>query len=215
MTTPGKRNPAKLPRNYLEHKDLGFQTWHSETFLSFTKICALTFYLRFFQSPLDPIGYRVLFCWVFLYLLQQKYAIFLTSKIFLVFFTGFQFCILSHAKLLQTQNLTSQGSRAPCFNLYSLCLVRDNGAVLCIFPVRALCAHSQSHGSFLQESQFKRSDFVQHFQLPLEYFCSSGELQPCCDPWAALSSLPTGFQPWRVITVGFCGVAYAHIWIVD
>ncbi|XP_064491011.1 protein 4.1 isoform X4 [Pseudopipra pipra] len=25
-TTPGKRNPAKLPRNYLEHKDLGFQT---------------------------------------------------------------------------------------------------------------------------------------------------------------------------------------------
>uniref|UniRef100_A0A674H8K3 Protein 4.1 n=1 Tax=Taeniopygia guttata TaxID=59729 RepID=A0A674H8K3_TAEGU len=25
-TTPGKRNPAKLPRNYLEHKDLRFQT---------------------------------------------------------------------------------------------------------------------------------------------------------------------------------------------
>ncbi|XP_068028510.1 protein 4.1 isoform X3 [Anomalospiza imberbis] len=25
-TTPGERNPAKLPRNYLEHKDLGFQT---------------------------------------------------------------------------------------------------------------------------------------------------------------------------------------------
>lgn len=155
----------------------------------------MTFYLRFFQSPLDTTGYRVLFCWVFLYLSRQKYAIFLTSKIFLVFFTGFQFCIPSHAKPLQTQNLTSQGSRAPCFNLCSLCLVRDNGAAPCTFPVRALYAPSQSHGSFFQESQFKESDFVQHFQLPLDYFCSSGELQPRCNPWAALSSLPTGFQP--------------------
>lgn len=65
----------------------------------------------------------------------------------------------------------------------------------CIFPERDPYTPSQSHGSSCQESQFKESDFVQHFRLPLDYFCSSGELRPCCDPGAAPSSLPAGLQP--------------------
>lgn len=66
---------------------------------------------------------------------------------------------------------------------------------LCIFPVQDMYTPSQSHGSFFQESQFKELDFMQHFRLLLDYFCSSGELQPRCSPWAAQAPSPLGSSP--------------------
>lgn len=155
----------------------------------------MTFYLGFFQTPLDPIGYGVLsfsFFFFFISIVTEICHISNWTEYFLQVF-NFAFPL--------TQSLFRHRippRRAPGLPVLT-CIPSASSGITelypCIFPVRDPYAPSQSHGSFCQESQFKESDFVQHFRLPLDYFCSSGELQPRCDPRAAPSSLPAGFQP--------------------
>lgn len=154
----------------------------------------MTFYLEFFQTPLDPIGFRLLFCcWDFFISIVTEICH--ISNCTEYFLQVFNFAFPLTQSLFRHRIPPHRALGPPVLT----CISSFSSGIMelypCRFPVRDLYTPSQSHGSFFQESQFKESDFVQHFQLPLDYFCSSGELQPRCDPWAAPSSFPTGFQP--------------------
>lgn len=89
--------------------------------------------------------------------------------------------------------------RAPGLPLLTCISSASSGIMelyLCIFPVWDPYSPSQSHGSLCQESQFKESNFVQHFRLPLDFFfVALGSPSPAATPGLLQAPSPLGSSP--------------------
>lgn len=221
--TTRKKKPSKTTKKLPgAQRPRIYKTWHSETFISFIRSCALTFYLGFSRL------HWILLDIDFFFILWQKYAIFLT-----VLNIFYRFSILHSLSCIASSDTDPD---TPHRAQRVAVLSRIPSASSGITEISHICAYSEcgirtrlrkamdpSAGTVSLKSQTSVlcsiSDCLLIFFI---FFLALGSLrlqpqylgvQSCC----LRSEFPPHWVsgPRCVNTVGFCGVAYAHILIVD